>query len=249
MNELWHRLAQCRKMLLHSLTAFSCMRSINQETPSEPVSASVPPFSQQRQDQGTRALQHSQFRACTCQSGWAETSQLLQSLSSCEVCVKKWSGRGSWGIFHSCSKPGCLMRWADQGLGHVPRHRRASSCSGRLWRRRGWYFQTFPAGGTGKKWYNGAGFVKGFHLLRNSPFCDFHACPLIPLSVSGGKQNHQQSWCVSLKIFFSMLKQNPLLTTSCPCLHRLRHFSSWFFLYSFLTLELNPVTTSYSCFS
>lgn len=53
-----------------------------QETPSEPVPASVPPFSQQRQDQGTRALQHtpSSGPAHARQDEQGETSRLLQSL-------------------------------------------------------------------------------------------------------------------------------------------------------------------------
>lgn len=154
MNEPWCWLAQCRKMLLYSPCAFSCMRSGMQETPSEPVPASAPPFSQQRQDQGTRALQHTPtLGPVISQTGWAEWDLLVTPVpvSTCEECVRKWSGRGSWGTFQSCSKPGCLVKWADQGLGHVPRHRRAPSCSGRVWKSRGeLYSQPFPAGGTGK---------------------------------------------------------------------------------------------------
>lgn len=54
-----------------------------QDTPSEPVPASVPPFRQQRQDHGTRALRHtpSSGPAHARQDEQGETSQLLQSLS------------------------------------------------------------------------------------------------------------------------------------------------------------------------
>lgn len=198
---------------------------------------------------------HSYFRDWASQpvvqeeAGW-DLPVIPVPASPYEEYIRKWGDRSSNETFHSYSRPSSLHTWLDLGLDHIPGLRRASSCSCRLQvELKIAVLPAFPSRRHRGECYNGAGFVKGFHLLRNSPFCDFHACPLIPLSVSGGKQNHQQSWFVSLKIFFSVLKQNPLLTASCSCLHRLKRFGSWFFLHTFLISEFSLVVATHCCFS
>lgn len=195
----------------------------------------------------TSGIQHPSQR---CRRRQGETSQLFQSLP---LPMKSTLGNDviEAAVRHlSYSRPSSLHRWLDLGLEHIPVLRRASSCFCRLQvELKIAVLPAFPSRRHRGECCNGAGFVRGFHLLRNSPFCDFHACPLIPLSVSGRKQNHQRSWFVSLKIFFSVLKQNPLLTASRPCLHRLKRFSSWFFLHTFHTSEFNLVVAARCCFS